>query len=312
MEITTALGLTVGVLTADEALDPDRPPHPGLDLARVLDPPPAAWPDLRRAGFSVHPAWITWTSPTGESEDAYLGRLSGKERRSVGAGQRFADDQGIVFKVVTPLDAPSFDAFLALYEPQIAAMTHGVPYAAMERADILDQRADYVAVQAIAGDDLVGSCVCRIRRDVSTMVIRFSATAPGNRQQRLVRALYMRVFDTAREMGLREVSLGSDPALYGHMTRPGLFAFKSALRFTPVPSRFFGSMDDPDEATRVLRLDALTDPSLLLTYDVRGADRIGIDTPLRLDLLTGDADTDPAPYRAPFLQGTDVVHVGAR
>ncbi|HEX6340899.1 GNAT family N-acetyltransferase [Umezawaea sp.] len=309
MDVSTDLGLTTGLITVQEALGADWGATAGLDLVRVVDPPPDSWPALHAAGFRVHPSWITWTAPVGASEDEFLARLDGKERRSIRAGQRFASERGIGMKVVTPLDAQSFDVFLGLYEPQIAAMRHGVPYAALERDEILEQGDDYFAVQAFAADELVGSCVCRIRRDISTVVIRFATTAPGSRQQRLVRALYMKVFQTAREMGHAEISLGTDPALYGHLTRPGLFSFKSGLGFTPVPARLFGSMDDPDEATMALRLDSLTDPSLLVSYDVGGTGRATA-PPLRLTVLAGDPDTDTSPYGAPFLTGVDVLAVG--
>jgi Peptidogalycan biosysnthesis/recognition len=308
MDVTTALGLRTGLVTVHEALTTKPGTTTGLDLLRVVDPPPDSWEALHAAGFRVHPSWITWTTPVGPSEDAFLARLTGKERRSIRAGQRNAAEQGIGMKVVTPLDAQSFDAFLDLYEPQIAAMPHGVPYAALERAEILEQGVDYFAVQAFAADDLVGSCVCRIRRDISTVVIRFATTVPGSRRQRLVRALYMKVFQTAREMGHSEISLGTDPALYGHMTRPGLFSFKSGLGFTPVPARLFGSMDDPDEATMVLCLDSLTDPSLLVSYQFDSGP-ITTTTPLRLTVLSRDPNTDTSPYGASFLTGTDVLPV---
>lgn len=310
MDVTTELDLTTGLVTVGEALGTDWGATTGLDLVRVVDPPPDSWPELHRAGFRVHPAWITWTAPVGPSEDEFLARLTGKERRSVRAGQRFAAEQGIGMKVVTPLDAQSFAAFLGLYEPQIAAMRHGVPYAALDRDEILAQGEDYFAVLAFAADELAGACVCRIRRDISTVVIRFATTAPSSRQQRLVRAMYMKVFQTAREMGHAEISLGTDPALYGHLTRPGLFSFKSALGFTPIPARLFGSMVEPDEATMALRLDSLTDPSLLVTYQLGGTGPITVETPLRLTVLARDPDTDTSPYDAEFLAGVDVLPVG--
>jgi hypothetical protein len=301
MDVETTHGLTTALVAVDEALT--FSPRPGLDVVRVVNPPPTAWPALLDAGFAVHPSWVTWLSPVFPSEDEYLAQLTGKERRSVRAGQRFVSGEGIVLKVASPLDAVAFDAFLELYSPQIAAMRHGVPYAAMERSEILDAASDYFAVLAWDGDTLAGACICRLRRDISTVVIRFASTAPSSRQQRLVRAMYMQVFQTAREMGFQTLSLGSDPALYGHMAKPGLFAFKSALRFTPVPARFLGTMDDPDEATRVLSLDALTDPSLLLSYNVTGVSEITVGTPLRADVVSS-GQVELGQYDAPFL--TDV------
>ncbi|GLZ33861.1 hypothetical protein Lesp02_60490 [Lentzea sp. NBRC 105346] len=296
MDVEITNGLATGLVTVDEALHLRS--RPDVDVLRVIDPPASSWPLLRAAGYAIHPSWITWLAPACASEDAFLARLTGKERRSVRAGQRFVESEGISLKVVTPLDAQSFDAFLSLYEPQIASMRHGVPYAAMERDEILDSADSYFMVLA-SSDSLVGACVCRLRPDISTVVLRFCSTAPSSRQQRLVRAMYMQVFQTAREMGFRDISLGSDPALYGHMAKPGLFTFKSALSFTPVPSRSLGTMDDPDEATLVLRLSALTDPSLLVSY--------APDSSLRADVFSSGV-VDPRAYSAPFLSDVAVVH----
>jgi hypothetical protein len=90
------------------------------------------------------------------------------------------------------------------------------------------------------------------------------------------------------------------------MAKPGLFSFKSRLGFTPVPSRLFGSIEDPDEATMVLRLDALTEPSVLVCYQAPDNGEITLGTRLRLEVLTNDPDVDVAPFRAPFLAGVNV------
>jgi hypothetical protein len=310
MDVETSYGLTTGLISAGEALQTDwRSRRDELDLVRVVDPEASSWPALQRAGFGLHPAWITWISGVQESEEAFLAGLSVKGRRSVRVAQRLVADAGIQMKVAMPLAADAFDAFLELYDRQIGTMRHGVPFARQERAELLEQGDHYFAVQALAGDALLGSCVCRKREDVSTVVIRFTTTAPDSRSQQIVRAMYMHVFQAARELGWPHISLGTDPALYGHIAKPGLFSFKSSLRFAPTPARLFGSMLDPDEATLVLRLDTLTDPSLLLCYQLpeHGAtDPVTADTPLRLEVVTGHQEVDLSPYRAPFLAGVAV------
>jgi hypothetical protein len=231
-------------------------------------------------------------------------RLSRNERRNVDRAIRFVRAQGIELRVVEPLDARAFDAFLDLYEPQVGAMRHGVPFARSQRTDILDRAAEYFAVQAWVGDELMGSCVCLDRADASTTQIRFTTTTPDGRRNRVVRAMYMIVFQVARERCRDLVSLGTDPSLYGHIAKPGLFRFKSRLGFTPVPARIFGSDDDPDEAARVLRLDALTEPSLQLSYHLEasgGTEKITAETTLRLDVVTRDPNIDLGPYRVAFL-----------
>lgn len=305
MDVEIAHGLTIARVDADEALSRDwAGGGDGIDLVRVVDPERRSWPALQKIGFAINPAWIVWLAPVGASEDAFLSRLSRKERWNVRAEQRFVAERGVQIKVATPLDAQAFDAFLELYDRQVGAMRRGVPFARLERAEILDHCTDYFGIQALVDNTLVGGCVCRVRRDVSTVVIRFATTTPDSRQHRVVRAMYMQVFQVARELTCGTVSLGTDPALYGHLAKPGLFSFKSALRFTPIPARLFGSMDDPDEATRVLRMDGLTDPALLLCYHLpanTGDEEVTADTPLRLEVLTRSPDTDLRPFGAPFL-----------
>ncbi|MFD8393969.1 hypothetical protein ACFV2N_33375 [Streptomyces sp. NPDC059680] len=138
MVVETAYGLTTALLTVDEALHSDWVPwRDKLDVVRVVDPDPRCRPQLRRAGFVIHPSWVTWIASAGASEEVFLDRLSGKERRSIRAGMRFVAEQGIRWKTVVPLDADTYDRFLELYERQISTMRHGVPFARYDRDDIL-------------------------------------------------------------------------------------------------------------------------------------------------------------------------------
>jgi predicted N-acetyltransferase YhbS len=296
-------GLMVGMATIAEALGIDRETA-DLDVVRVVDPAPDSWRELRAAGFAVKPSWVTWLSPTLDSQESFLDRLSVNERRNVRLGLRFVEEQGIALRTVSPLAPAELDTFLDLYDRQISGMRHGVGYARQQREELLSQRDRYLLVEASLGDEVLGGCLCWLRPEVSTLQIRFVTTAPSSRQHRLVRAMYMRACALARELGYDQVSLGSDPTLYGHIAKPGLFSFKARLGFVPVPATLFGSDDDPDEADLVLRLGTLSDPSLLLSYhltDDSDPATATTSSPLRLDVLANDADTDLNPYRAPFL-----------
>ncbi|MBB5157841.1 GNAT family N-acetyltransferase [Saccharopolyspora phatthalungensis] len=313
MEVERAHGLTTGRVTTAEALAARWTARSAdVDLVRVVDPAPSDWARLARAGFAVKPAWITWLSPTCGSEEEFLSRLSVNERRNVRLGSRFTSENGIELRTTDPLDPESFDAFLVLYDRQIAGMRYGVPFARQQREDILDLGGDYFLVRAVDGGALLGCCVCWKRPELSTVQIRFVTTAEDSRRNRLVRAMYMQVFQAARELGFGTVSLGTDPALYGHIAKPGLFGAKSRLGFTPIPARMFASDDEPDEAVRVLRLSALTDPSLLISYHLPAdhAEPVDEKTPLRLDVLTAGQEVDTSPYRASFLAEVGVRRVG--
>ena len=309
MRIETTHGLITGLTDPDEAASTDWSRwRDQLDVVKVVDPDRWWWPALHRAGFRVHPAWLTWVSPVGASEEAFLARVSRKERTTIRAAQRAAAERGIEFKVTRPITDAVFDLFLALYEHQVASMEHGVPFARIERDDILAKASDYLSVEAWVGGRLVGCCVCRIQRELSTVVIRFATSASDGRRHNVVRPMYMKVFETARQLGYDSISLGSDPALYGHIAKPGLFTFKSGLRFTPVPARRLGFIDDPDEATLVLRLDALTDPTLLVGYAVTPGVPLDEHIPLQLSVFTSTG-VDLTRYQAPFLAGVNTLHI---
>jgi hypothetical protein len=259
MRIETSHGLITCMTDPDEAVSTDWTSwRDQVDLVKVIDPDRSCWPALHRAGFRMHPAWITWLAPVGASEGDFLVRPSRKERTAIRAAQRGVAERGIEFRVTAPVTAAAFDAFLSLYDDQIETMEHGIPFARLERDGILAQ----------------------------------------------ARPMYMAVFETIRRLGFGMVSLGSDPA-YGHIGQPELFTFKSGLRFTPVPSRRLGWIDDPDEATLLLRLNGLTDPSLLVSYLFQPGAPVGevpptVDPPLQLDAFTS-GHLDLSRYRAPFL-----------
>ena len=306
MRIETSHGLITCMTDPDEAVSTDWTSwRDQVDLVKVIDPDRSCWPALHRAGFRMHPAWITWLAPVGASEDDFLARLSRKERTAIRAAQRGVAERGVEFRVTAPVTAAAFDAFLSLYEDQIETMEQGIPFARLERDGILARAGDHFTVEAWAAEGLVACCVCRIDRDVSTVVIRFASFARDARRHNVVRPMCMAVFETIRRLGFGMVSLGSDPALYGHIGQPELFTFKSGLRFTPVPSRRLGWIDDPDEATLLLRLDGLTDPSLLVSYLFQPGAPLGevpptVDPPLQLDAFTS-GHLDLSRYRAPFL-----------
>lgn len=324
LDVVEVNGLRVAHVTADQAMGTDWAARaPDADLVRVPDPQPADWPALRKAGFAVKPNWVTWGAPLRADETEFVARLSANERRDIRYGHRFVAEHDVSFVVDTPLRPKLLEDFLAVYEQQIQGMRHGVPYARQRQDQILAQRESFFAVYAYQQDTLIGGCLCLMQPQTSVVRLGFSAARPTARQGMLVRALYMAVFAQARAMSYRWMSLGTDPSLYGHLAKPGLFTFKSRLGFVPVPLQAIDPDDDgADEADRILRLSALTDPALVLHY---GDDPVGARTALAervatggrtagwadpvalaLEVLSGRAEVDTRPYRAPFIDPIEV------
>lgn len=314
MNISDDHGIRTATLSVEEALHRSKDDRPDVDLLRVDDPAPEHWPALEDSGFILKPQWITWVARAEQDEDTYLERLSSRECKAIRKARRAAGADRVQIGVHEPPTEEAVDGFLRLYRRQIAAMRHGVDYAHAERDAFLDPANGYLVVTGHVGSDLVGAVVCRSDRAHDAMLVRFTATTPEARRRRLNRVLYLHAFSIARTKQLSFISLGSDPALYGALTEPGLHSFKAGLGFSPVPEHHIAEDDDKDEAILILRASALTDPALIVAYDMtrdrptsappRRAIAAALDdpVPLRLVVVTAAGKDDAQPLAASILR----------
>ncbi|GIH72208.1 hypothetical protein Mth01_44610 [Sphaerimonospora thailandensis] len=308
---TVAFGVPMAVVDVEEALNGDWTACRGeVDIVRVQDPPLARWAELAAAGFFPKPQVVVWRTATAETEHDYLARLPSKDRRNVFAARRRVRATGVRFEI-RPVSAGLLELFLPLYEREVGKMRHGWAGASAQRAQILAAADQYFAVCVWDGADLAGACLSLQSREKDEVRARFSAVVPHHRAAGLPRLLYMKVIEEARRRGFGWVSLGSDPNLYGHMVKPGLFGFKSRLGFVSVPSHLVDPGSGSDQADRIVGLSALTDPSFVLAYatgddgrPVRGPD-------LRLEMFGATGDVDLRPYRSAFLTGMRTHRVDA-
>lgn len=317
MRIIDRYGLLVGELTLDEALTMRMNRAPSdVDLLRVSSPPPSAQAELSKAGFEVKPSWINWVAPVLGSEETFLLTLTANERRKIRQGTRLVTDAGLRWRHDHPLEERTFDAFLQLYDRQVAHMPNGVNLARQEETALREAPDRYTGIYLYQGENMVGGCLCLRRPDVSTFQLRYVATAAVENRGGITRALYMSMLRTCRELGLTRMSLGNDTSLYGHVAMPGLYEFKKRMGFTPVPSDMVEPGASVDEADLFLSLRSLSDPALLLAYDEAYGSWNGhapLERPrsLRLAVLSAHESVDIAPYRAPFLSSIDRMVIGA-
>jgi hypothetical protein len=281
------------------------------DVVRVRTPPVGRWPALLASGFTVKPTWVSWGAPLRATQEEFVGRLSPKEQRNIRDGERYVRTQGLRVYVEHPLTALSLEKFLDLYDTQVAVMAHGVPYARRLRQRMLDAADSFLLVAAHGNDGMAGGCVCALRPDQDVARIAFAAARPVARRAMLTRVLYMVAAEAARSAGFAWISLGSDPTLFGHVAKPGLFTFKSRLGFVPVPLQWLDRADEDayDEAELVLSLSALTDPTLALSYagppqPTECAPAWAKPPPWQLDVLSAQETVDVRPFHAPFLRAT--------
>jgi GNAT superfamily N-acetyltransferase len=267
-------GLSVAIVSAEEALSLslDRRALPGINVLRVPDPPAASWIDLAKAGFVCKPSWITWISPVCGADEQWLARMPKRSRYDVRRAMEAAAAE-LRQVVEQPLTAAALDEFLVLYERMVAKMSHGVGFAASLREGLLAEERHY-AVYFYGAKGMVGGCLCLEIPRTDTVKLRFSAVDSVWRDRSLARALYAECVTVARRKGYRQVTLGNDPNLYGHIPQPGLFTFKARLGFVPFPAEPFGVNPWRNEADLLLSLDGLNDLVLMLGYlgDASGGD----------------------------------------
>ncbi|MEO3752406.1 GNAT family N-acetyltransferase [Streptomyces sp. B6B3] len=267
MEIVDRFGLRLALIEPAE-LDrepwtrTDRP----LDVVRMPNPPARLWDELARRGFVRKPAVVTWAGDAGPDDDAYLAGLGRYPRRAVRRARRDARRAGLRETVEDPVTPRSLDRFLELYRERVGAMRFGVPFALDYRDAVLHGPRRFFGVFAWEGDELAGGCLVLECPAVDTLVLRFSAVSARWRRASLARVLYLTALAEGRRRGYTRATLGNEPNLLGHLTRPGLLVFKSELGFRPVPSHEFADPGAQDEADLVLRLDSLADPALILGY----------------------------------------------
>jgi ribosomal protein S18 acetylase RimI-like enzyme len=274
--------------------------HDGVDVVRVERPEPEAWPGLRHAGFVPKPQFVTWLAPVLASEEEYFARLPKRERQKIRNGRRNVAERRVVVEATT-IDAALFDEFLELYEQHIGGMRHGLLLAREQRDGVLAEPEAFLAVCARRAGALVGCCVGQSDPAKDLFRLRWSAVAPEYRRLNLARALYMEAAELTRSLGLRLFSLGTDRNLYGHLTNPGLFRFKSHLGLVPLPSHLLYPDSGQDQADLVLRVGELTDPTLLLGYvDDEPTAR------LALHLFRGRREAPIDEYEAPSLHAIHV------
>lgn len=302
MEVDEYFGLTRAVVDVAEALSTDWSGFAErLDVVQVVEPDPAAHCELTDRGFVVKPEQLMWVAPTPLDDEDFTRRLPRKVRRSIEAAQETVRSDGITINPEHPLSPEMLDQFLRLYADRVGAMANGHDFASREREDFLADH-DYFAVYAHQGTELIGGCLCHCSATDSLTKIRYSAVAGRYRSIGLLRVLCERAFEVARQRGSRLVSLGTDPNLYGHIVKTGLFEFKSTMSFVPVPLQVHMPEYGSDVAELVLSVRKLNDPSLALRYSDLGRLK---DSALRGVVYSADAFPDVRPFARSFLDGTE-------
>ncbi|WP_052397100.1 GNAT family N-acetyltransferase [Streptomyces sp. NRRL F-5123] len=268
METVEQDALVIGLVGADEVEELlARPALPALDVIRIADGDgrPGAV-ELPPPGFVARPAWVNWVARAGAGEEEWLAGLSGGERRRVRVARRFAEREGLDVRVREGLDPEFLDAFLSVYDAQIAAMPRGRNFARRHADRLLAARGELLTVAAYAGPDLVAGSIWWVRPRESVLQMRFSAATAASRAGGSLRVVYAAAFQAARERELAYLSLGNDPSLFGHVVQVGLYAFKSRLGFVPVPS---GALDPHlhyEFVDAFVSLRSLENPSLVLPW----------------------------------------------
>ncbi len=261
----------------------------GLRIAEVGDPAEVTGAHVEQAhlvrlagadkappGFLARPEELTWIAENPAGLESFVQQQSKRQRQRTRHTLRMT--AGLQVRVWPPGQARHFDQWLPLYQQQIASMSYGVDMATRDREEILDPAGGHTMLTVHRGDELLGGCVCYDQPELEIFRVRFCALWPQLRDQDLPRVLYAHAAQVGHELGRAKFTLGSDPNLYGHMTKPGLCAYKTRLGFRPVATHDL----EPDEGTvrveRLTGLEGLQRPVLVYCYDAE----TGPGAPLRL------------------------------
>ena len=303
MHLETDHGISTAEVSTEEALATDwSEHHQDIDIVRVVEPAADTELSLVEAGFIAKPDRLIWLAPAGSSEEEFLSRLSQNSRYLFRKSVRRTENDGVRITVQNPLTPETLDPFLDVYKSRVSEMRNGLMLAPLERDDFLAQRGEYLTVNALQGGVVVGGCICHHSTTDSLLRLRYVAVAPERHSDSLTRSIYAMVFRVARELGCRNVSLGVDINLYGHIVRTGLFRFKAQLGFTPMPFQQFTAGAGRDVAERVLRLENLSDPSFVLGYKPAQPGEALDRSTLRGEVLASDEAVDLRPFGAGFLE----------
>jgi hypothetical protein len=303
MEIRALDGLSIAFVDVGEALATNWTALAGkVDVARVPMPPRRRRAELADAGFLAKPARLTWVAATRDSEESFLSELSFRDRKNIRVAQLRAATSRVRFETVKPVEPRLLAAFLRLYEAQVAEMRHGVSIAAEEAGAICDESALHYAVAAYVDGELVGACLAQECAQENMVRLRFAATDSARHREGLSRAMYFSAIQAARQMRYSQVSLGTDPNLYGHLVKSGLFAFKWRLGFAALPSQSVLAGQGFDEADLIVGSAQLVEPVLFLSYaDDLSYAHEGSLRRLRAEVYASTDGLDVRPYRAEFL-----------
>lgn len=303
MEIRALDGLSIAFVDVGEALATNWTALAGkVDVARVPMPPRRRRAELADAGFLTKPARLTWIAATRDSEESFMSELSFRDRKNIRVAQLRAATNRVCFETVKPVEPRLLAAFLRLYEAQVAEMRHGVSIAAQE-ADAICESAHYYAVAAYVDAELVGACLAQEYPQEKMVRLRFAATDSARHREGLSRALYLSAIQAARQMRYSQVSLGTDPNLYGHLVKSGLFAFKWRLGFAALPSQSVLAGEGFDEADLIVGSAQLVEPVLFLSYADNPPADADRSRRLRAEVYASMDGLDVRPYRAEFLAG---------
>ncbi|MEU6275768.1 hypothetical protein ABZ871_25645 [Streptomyces populi] len=237
-----------------------------IDIVRLTDSENLDEATLSALGFVARPKWLNWCAPVATSQHVFEAALSGTERRNIRLGRRTVRDEGMRIHIQKGLTGQLVDEFLIVYDRQIAGMQRGKNFARRWRDRLLAAADEHIGVCVYQGSTMIVGSLWWARPEPSVLQMRFSAAAPDARTGRVMRAAYTEAFQYARDQGLSHVSLGNDPSLFGHVVQPGLFNFKTRFGFAPVPSQILDPSLAGEFADRILSLDALSDPALVITW----------------------------------------------
>jgi len=229
------------------------------DIVYIFEPKDIA--KYKKQGYFHKPYKITYELSIPESKDEFLYSIKRNKRKRILKAIRECQEKGIKIIKQKELKKETFNEWYNIYESNIESKEKGRVFADREWFDRNGHK--MCGVIAKKGDMIIGGVLLTKKTD--RMSISFSSSIKEYLHLGLNDILNLEAIFLAKELDFDLMERGMDMNLYGHHLSPGLFVFKTALGFKPVPKESKG-----DVLMKIINFDKFGDHIFFIDYGKQG------------------------------------------
>lgn len=250
--------------------------------------------------YDFGPTYVTWHTPTSSYLDRIKNRkdISDKEKNSKSRIYRSKINTVKNYKMQTgELSDVNFNKWYELYEKTVLSKKYGVRLIPEDFIkQIGDVRKNFHEIMFFdSNDKIAAGLILESIPEKSILKIRASASdrSDKNHGKHFILRAQEEVFKIAKDLKLKTISYGTDPAYYGEVVSIGLEQLKASLGYQPLLSNDKEEMKEITGSTRLIKILNEDDPYILFRF----SDRQNIDSDL--EIKTSEKNK-PSNYKEPW------------